>query len=193
MANYFFKPWIGQNYNNSKYGKILIFGESHYHNGENKLNPEFTREVIEEYLSGEYYPAYRIYSNLGLIFNPDDKFELWNNCAYANLIQHALSDADDQPNSAHIETVIPAFWDYINEIKPEKIIFCSKRMWENWLPDNDPRCRMINSINENSKDSTIWEYDYDGGKAVAIGISHPTSYGFSNNDWRPLIQKFIAS
>jgi hypothetical protein len=27
MANYIFKPWIGQKYNNSKYGKILIFDE----------------------------------------------------------------------------------------------------------------------------------------------------------------------
>jgi hypothetical protein len=190
MSKLFFKPWVGKDYENSKYGKILILGESHY-GGEKCQYPEFTHEVIKEYLSGEYYPAYRIYSNLGLIFNESDKYELWHNVAYANLIQYALSDSDAQPNSSHIETIIPAFWEILDLVKPQRIIFCSKRLWNNWLPDNDTRCRMVGTINENSKESAVWEYNYNGGKAMAIGINHPTSFGFSNNQWRPLILKFI--
>jgi hypothetical protein len=50
---------------------------------------------------------------------------------------------------------------------------------------------MVGTINENSKESAVWEYNYNGGKAMAIGINHPTSFGFSNNQWRPLILKFI--
>jgi hypothetical protein len=191
MKNLSFKPWIGANYENPKYGKFLILGESHYGDVDS-INSNFTTEVLEEYLSGEYYPAYRIYSNLGLIFNENDKYELWNNCAYANLIQHFMNDKDAQPSSAQLESIIPAFWELLELLKPDKIIICSKRMWENWLPDNDSRCRMIDEIKTESKYSSVWEYDHSSGKTLAIGINHPTSIGFSNNEWRPLIQKFIV-
>jgi hypothetical protein len=192
MSNIKFIPFISEGFNNNpKFGKILVFGESHY--GEDHQNDiTFTNEVIDEFLSGENYPAYRIYTNIGLLFNESDKYDFWKNGAYSNLIQGFMSDCDDQPNKSHIDTVIPAFWEILDLVKPEKIIICSSRAWNNWMPDSDPRCKKIDDISEGECSSSIWEYNYNGGTCTAIGINHPTSFGFSSNKWRPLIQKFIA-
>jgi hypothetical protein len=192
IFNIKFNPWISENFKNgtSKYGKILIFGESHY-GVDNEDDSNFTIDVINEFLDGETYSAYKMYTNIGLLFNENDKLDIWQNCAYSNLIQYFMSDCDDQPQKEQLESIIPAFWNILELVKPEKVIICSKRAWENWMPDSDERCRKIDEVSIDNLFSSIWEYDYSGGKCKAIGINHPTSIGFSHNKWRPLVQKFI--
>ncbi|HEX8334099.1 MAG TPA: hypothetical protein VF622_15875, partial [Segetibacter sp.] len=110
-----FQPWKGENFGIGKYGRLLIVGESHYTEDDPKYdNPnELTTEVVQKFIDGEYDISF--YRNLGLLFNKEDRYELWKNVAFTNAIQRGLHDARTQPEKEDIETVIPAFWKLIEE------------------------------------------------------------------------------
>ncbi len=184
-----FKPWVSENYTNltSKFGKVLILGESHYGSEKDK-HENFTIQVVLEVINGKYCAGYRHFTLLGRLFNPD-RNEIFKNCAFANLIQDILSEPGENPTKSQIETIVPAFWAILNEVKPDKVIITSTRLWENWMPDDDKRCSRIGELKESGKFSTIWEYSYNQGKCIAIGINHTRARDFYS--WRPLVEKFI--
>ena len=41
--------------------------------------------------------------------------------------------APAQPTQVDIEPINKAFWYYLEELKPNKIIVCSQRAWSSWL------------------------------------------------------------
>jgi hypothetical protein len=65
-------------------------------------------------------------------------------------------------------------------------------MWEYWMPDNDERGNFIKKISVNDKNSTIWQYNYEGGSCTAMGINHPSSF-FSYSEWKPIVEEFLLS
>jgi hypothetical protein len=189
MEKLTFGPWIGSNYQTSPHGRLLLIGESHYLDNEN-VTDTLTSEVIQKFVNGDY--SINFYKNMGLLFNPQNPKELWQNVAFANAIQNGLPDSTSQPEKEDIATVVPAFWILLDLLKPEKVLVCSKRMWNYWLPDKDPRGSFIDHISENGKNSTVWKYNYTSGHCFAMGINHPSSY-FSYADWNPLVMKFMMS
>lgn len=49
MSHLTFYPWIGKNYSRSRYGKLLIIGDSHYfNNGLPNYLASFTKAQITE-------------------------------------------------------------------------------------------------------------------------------------------------
>lgn len=205
-----FQPWVSEHYRNSngKYGRLLILGESHYYeedDNEDEKDEEisstedfnvvvnenrFTSAVVQDFLENKHnIPFYR---NIGLLFNPLNKYEVWNQVAFANGIQIALSNPSSQPTNEEIATVKNAFWLLLDNLNPDKILVCSKRMWNYWLPDDSTRGRYIKMITENNKTSTIWEYQLDNNKCNAMGINHPSKY-FSYNNWRPIVENFLSN
>lgn len=186
------KPWISDNYNspNPKFGKILILGESHY--GEpSKDDTNFTINVIEDVLTGRVCQGYRYFTMLGRLFNPDDRNDIFNNCAFANLIQEILEaprvhPTYEQKNNSHI-----AFWAILKKTNPDKIIVTSSRAWNNWLPDDDDRGSKIDTITVDGRSSNVWHYEQKGVfKCQAIGIGHPAGRGFYS--WRGVVNEFLA-
>ena len=205
-----FQPWVSEAYTNNsgKYGKLLIIGESHYTEESDESEKDdvqkandilskkedykvnFTSKMIEGFIENEW--DINFYRNIGLLFNPSDRYEIWKNVAFANAIQIALQTSDSQPNPNDIETVKNAFWLLLENLKPEKVIICSKRMWEKWLPDSDPRGRGISDINLDNLHSTVWEYNLNGNICHAIGINHPSSF-FSYSRWEPFVKLFLQN
>lgn len=209
-----FQPWISESYlkNEGIYGKLLIVGESHYMEDEDEENEmeemkdrideeikeienktssdELTSVIIEGYINKKWNIAF--YRNIGLLFNVENRYEVWHNVAFANLIQVALKKSDAQPSEEEIKTVIPAFWELLENVKPDKVLICSKRMWTDWMPDDDKRCKSIGSLEINGKHSNVWEYKYSQGACKAIGINHPSWKGFSYKDWGPIVKEFLA-
>lgn len=64
-------------------------------------------------------------------------------------------------------------------------------MWTEWLTEGPRKC--ISFIDENDKKSEVWEYEYDNGKCLVIGIWHPSRiWGNSYKDWSPMVNKFLS-
>lgn len=186
------KPWISDNYKspNPKFGKILILGESHY--GEASENDEdFTINVIDDVLTGRVCQGYRYFTMLGSLFNPDDRNDIFNNCAFANLIQEILEAPRVHPTEDELDTIQEAFWEILRFTKPEKVIVTSYRAWDKWLPDDDTRGKQIDTITVEGRTSNVWQYEQEGVfKCQAIGIGHPAGRGFYS--WRGVVNEFLA-
>ena len=203
-----FQPWIPESYydSNNPYGKLLILGESHYGVGEEESNSndvsitetivnigkgnQTTSIVVDGYISRKW--DINFFRNLGLSFNKEDRYEIWKNAAFANAIQKSLVGADSQPTREEIETIKPALWLLIENLKPQKMLVCSQRMWQYWLPDEDSRCNLIGHIAAEEKKSNVWRYKHEDGFCYAIAINHPSKF-FSYESFTPLIKKFITT
>ncbi len=200
-----FNPWIPENYGSGKFGKLLIIGESHYYDEDDQEDQKdeiefdnydsvvdehsFTKDIITGYLDGSFNISF--YRNIGLLFNPNDRFEIWREAAFVNLIQTALSSSKSQPSNEHIKLAKENFFPILDRLDPDKILVCSRRMWNNWLPDESPRGKYITPIEANGKKSTIWEYSLKNKICRAMGINHPSKY-FSYNEWRPIVKSFLS-
>lgn len=202
-----FQPWVSEKYENGtgKYGRLLILGESHYINeddNEGQKDKEasvedtatepginnFTSAIVQEFLDDDHNSPF--FRNLGWLFNPNDNKEVWREVAFANAIQVPLSGAAAQPNQAEIATIKSAFWLLLDNLEPDKILVCSKRMWNYWIPEDKTKCSYKGDISKNGKSSTIWTYNTPSKECLAMGINHPSRY-FSYNNWRPIVMEFL--
>ena len=183
-----FQTYFGKNYENGKYGKLLLLGESHYLD-EDLDSPNLTKEVLKNYLNGLKFKS-PFFRKIGLAFNPEDRYEVWHNVAFSNLIQKGLPNSKSQPNVEQKASVNLAFKILLENINPEKVIILSKRMWTIWLTDDG--CTQNGAVGEDNHRSEVWEYEYPGGKCLVIGIYHPSTRGFSSRAWAPVIKKFLT-
>jgi len=190
-----FQPWIPESYydSNNPYGKLLILGESHYINDfDEKVDySQFTTEKIEDVISSNGCETINYYRNFGKVFYDDPK-DIWIKVAFANLIQVGLVGTKSQPTNDDFKTISPALWLLIENLKPQKMIVTSSRMWNRWFPDKDPRCNKVTLIEAEGKKSEIWRYENEDGYSYAMYVRHP-SRGFSPNAHRPLIKKFLET
>ena len=209
-----FQPWISDAYRNNegKYGRLLILGESHYTSDkptydeaqkdfdseellsfdlpeEKKYFGKFTEDIVTEFINEE--SDINFFRNLGLLFNPYDRIEVWKNVAFANGIQTLLLESNGQPTKNEISTVKEAFWSLLDNLKPDRVLVCSQRMWNYWLPDDNERGYLLTHHYANGKHSTIWKYNREGGHTFAMAINHPSKY-FSYSNWEPLVKSFIS-
>lgn len=191
-----FQPWVGKEYDSKE--KILLLGESHYMDEEpdedddfSRGYEEFTRQVIgENYLAGKEMrtPFFR---KIGLMFNHDNEFKIWNEVAFSNLIQIGLWKAKSQPSPKELATIAPAFNLLLDHLKPNKVIVLSRRMWNYWIPEDNGQ--NITKIEENGKWSTIWKFNYQGGSCLAMSTIHPSRMlGNTCHSWKPLIDRFLS-
>src|SRR5687767_14594410 len=91
-----FQPYYGPNYETGKYGKLLLLGESHYLN-EEVATSKMTSEVIQNALEETGFKS-PFFKNTGKLFNDENWKELYENIAFANLIQTGLRNSKSQPD-----------------------------------------------------------------------------------------------
>lgn len=187
-----FQPWVGQDYGKSEYGRLLLVGESHYLNND-KATSNLTTLVVRNHLKDSMIPPFYMISpffrKAGHIFDSINCHSLWKKVAFANLIQTGLKDSTQQPTVAEKNSVNESFRLLLDDLKPEKVIVLSKRMWTKWMTGGI--CHQVTAINAANKRSEVWEYEYNTGKCIVIGISHPSSPGFSSKSYTPLLNKFL--
>jgi hypothetical protein len=191
-----FQPWVGSRYYDN--GNLFLFGESHYlddvPNEEDDFSAGYdnmTIETIRDNHLAEKDMRTPYFRNIGRLFYPNDYYTIWNEISFANAIQIGMPNAKSQPGSREIATIAPAFKLYLDVLKPSKVLVLSKRLWNYWLPEDNGQ--YVRQISANGKYSTVWEYQYEGGRCLAMGIKHPSwMFGYSCHDWRPLVDKFLS-
>ena len=184
-----FQPWIGENYETNPKGRILLLGESHYLNGE-KETSDFTTQVVNNFKNHFEDFNSPFFERIGKIFDSKDCFKIWNNVAFANLIQSGLDKAKTQPLDEDWETINPAFEKLLAALKPDKVIVFSKRIFNYCLNEDDAIC--LKEIKANNKKAEIYQYTRNQHKSFVIGVNHASRmFGNSCLDWTPLIKKFI--
>ncbi len=194
MNSLLFEPWIGPEYGQSKYGRLLIVGESHYF-----LRPEYdylnyTKKVIGG-LGNSKEEDNNFYIKVGKIFKPDNYLDIWPKVAFANAIQYPYQQSRADILPEHYKTVEPAIREYLERTRPSKMIVFSMGIWRDGLP---PVITWGNPI-ENLEDpifkrrSNVWKFEYKDGACYGIGVHHPSSIQppFNPDEWRPLIEAFL--
>ena len=130
-------PWVGKNYQlNDK--KILVVGESHYANNNEKDPAEqmcnvdhvaddinFTRYIIyESRILKDYAP--KTLDNINRVLVGCNNFEgklLWNNIAFYNFIQRPMKTVDERPSWEDFLNGWRTFADVVKILKPTACIF----------------------------------------------------------------------
>ena len=184
MQNLTFSPWIGKNYGNSEYGKLLIIGDSHYFNNGLPNNLEnFTKAQIAELddISSNFHKT------ILKIFNHHTHQEFWHKIAFANAVQSAFTNADQVPTNAEKDIAERAFKEYLEIVKPEKVIVFSSRLWEHFF-NKSGWGNHLGKINDRWN---VRALDYVGGTCKAMGLHHPSSRGFSVPEFQKVIQDFL--
>lgn len=183
-----FQPWIGNEYGENNSDRLLLLGESHYLQGEENHQSDFTTQVVTNFLNDEQMET-PYFKRINLLFNQDKSF--WDKIAFANLIQSGLDVSKSQPTEEDLSTIAPAYKILLNTLKPNKVVVLSKRMWDYWIPFEGGI-----EIIPKKPDSIaleVWQYEYDGGTCLATGIKHPSRlFGNSYKEWIPVIKKFMA-
>ena len=184
-----FEPWIGDNYETNKDGKILLLGESHYC-GEEEASCGFTREVIQGRIDKEKMES-PFFDRIEDMFEEIGYKNVWKQVAFSNLIQNPLDASASQPEQKDIATIKPAFERLLADLKPDKIVLFSKRLFEVLPTDN---CYRNADIEINSKKAEVWHYDRNGHISYITGVNHASRmFGNSYKEWVPLIKDFIET
>jgi|SRR5690348_628049 len=186
MATRFYDPWKGENYENHKASasKLLILGESHY--GKDAERGDATITLTKQYVSGKM--NHRFWTNTMNVVRghtgstEKDREAFWHQVAFYNYVQ-ASAGAKPRvaPNDQLFKNSEDAFFSTLDELKPQAILVLSKRLWLK-LPGTGPKSRAGEPLEADGETRESWIYNYDGGRALATPINHPSS-GFSWPRW----------
>jgi len=185
MSHLTFYPWIGKNYSQSRYGKLLIIGDSHYfNNGLPNYLANFTKAQITELddIAGSFHKT------ILKIFGYEKHAEFWENVAFANAVQSAFTSSNQIPTVAEKHKAELAFREYLNLLKPEKVIVFSSRLWEHFFN----KVGWGNHLGKINNRWNIRDLDYNGGSCKAIGLHHPSTRGFNVPEFQNIISKFLS-
>ncbi|WP_153448265.1 hypothetical protein [Vibrio algicola] len=193
MSNVFFRPWIGEHFNNENSlfdNKILVLGDSHYcEDGDleqgTKSSSDLTTEVMTVYLDQNQTASWKgTYSKFMNSFIANSQLtnqsrsNLWNSVAFYNYLQvsagtgarqtHHYSYAESKHQSALLEI--------INELQPDVIISWGNKVWDA-IPDDFGYGRYSDNP---IFDNCCCVYPFKNKEIKLIGITHPsTSYDSS--------------
>jgi hypothetical protein len=203
MKNVFFKPYVGKNYSEKGYlgKKLLILGESHYCSGiqdkdcqcgkaEKCLqSPEcedFTNEVLNRFLdykkglceSETWMTTFTRFTNifLGEQVSNEKLLEFWDNLMFYNYVQKAMIGSRTSPQEQDFEVSENAFFEILEEYKPDLIIVWGARLEER-LPQKHKTLSDFEILNEAGH--KFHYYEVVGKRIPAYAIYHPSSSSFS--------------
>lgn len=192
----FFKPWVGENYENGINGKkILVLGESHHCDDDKCLDcgttntkhdcNSFTQKVILNYFSykEKKYPfdrwmnTFTKFANIlnGKKLSDPEQIDFWESVAFYNYVQKALTGPRISPTQDEFNNSLPAFHYLIENLKPDLIIIWGMRLWYN-LPKG-----IFFVIENNAKNIPIHYYKKDNIKIPLKVIYHPASSKLNYN------------
>lgn len=184
MSNLTFHPWIGKNYHQSHYDKLLIIGDSHYFNTAIPNNlAEFTKAQIAELDD----IASNFHKTILKIFEHQKHEDFWSKVAFANAIQSSFTSSNQVPTTGEKNKAELAFKEYLDLIKPNKVIVFSSRLWEHFF-NKTGWGKHIDKINDRWN---VRELNYNGGNCMAIGLHHPSSRGFTTSEFQNIIAEFL--
>lgn len=202
MDRPYFEPWVGRNYKNGGiFGKkILALGDSHYCDscvdcgvaGGVSCIPDFTKEVISDYLDGYYgkqgWPTTMKKFERLISGNENtersDAIAIWNSISFYNFLQTANNSNARVPYyGEYYEKSLPYFWTVLDELSPDIVIVWGKKVW-GYLPIEGWVYEPVEGYNE------IGYYVRNEKKITFIDIYHP-SYPHSLEEESRIIKRII--
>src|SRR5579872_4866203 len=96
LPGVFFAPWRGDRFGESRWGRLLILGESHYE-GDVPPTSAWTIEEVTAYLDGIRVKSF--WTKIGQVVTGDEAWQydrrvFWNSVAFYNYVQEAVTGSD---------------------------------------------------------------------------------------------------
>lgn len=197
-------PWIGKDFAEQG-NRILIIGESHYYNPEEKGSFEkhqtktFTREVISEMAIQRDYYGTRIFQNFHKAIFGNDNFDtekFYNVISFYNFIQKPMNTNKGRPTYNDFLDSWASFVEVINVLKPTICIFIGTSAadaFNEYVSKNDikytavERIEKIGSNYAKSCSITIDSIDFP------IHFIKHTSQYFSWSGWNEYLKRTIPA
>jgi hypothetical protein len=165
-----FNPWRGDRYNSGF--KVLIVGESQADASDEPSHPNETIHYVKTHAIA-CAPSLMFFKKLtklllGLQHEPtlDEREALWHRAAFCNYLQHRMSAARQKTTSEMWNKAREPFNQTVQELKPDFILVCSKRVGEALPP-------------------------IDIGIASAQ-VNHPCSRGWAYGKWAPVVRHALT-
>ena len=188
-------PYVGNNYNNTK-PKILILGLSVYDkegisettaqsyiNGliNKEWNYAFFTKIQNTFCNEKHWDkiSYKNYSlNVDLF---------WNDFCFYEYIQDKMNHPKEKTPEVYWENAKEPFIEVLKELKPDIVIALGYETYDN-LPEFGE-----GSITIKYKENVMytWKYNVDNKDIYVCRVQHPSSFGFNQEIWGKLFQKFI--
>jgi len=158
MTNFFLRPWVGKNYNDSGFNgnRILVLGESCYCGECPDCAKEGTQEWWEEeewkvcrdkipdvvngflsYKNGDpkkwSMRTYRRFTDIfmGHKCTPEETQKFWNSFVLHTYVQTSLERPSISPSQDEWATGEKPFFEVLAEYNPDVIIAWGRRLWNN--------------------------------------------------------------
>lgn len=206
MKHVFFKPWIGKDYETGGmfHKKILVVGESHYCGGcldcgniaDADECADFTTDhCIKPLLEGTvdgWTPTFRKFerSLVNRKTSLEESNQIWNSLAFYNYLQKSMEDVRQAGNYDDYVAAEPAFFEVLEELRPDVIIAWGvTRMYDN-MPGGDRFEAAEDIVVDNYHVRNGWYRLGDGKKVRTIWIYHP-SVGYSWEWWNKVINEIL--
>ena len=204
MKNVFFKPWVGKDYESGGiFGKrILVLGEAHLCDAgckecgkvENAEEcADFTSSnCIKVLLSGEtasWTGTFRKFerSLVGRDTDQEESCKIWNSVAFYNYVQRAIDGSRKSPEWVDFRNSEDAFFEVIDELKPDLIIVWGATRMYDGLPGGE-RWREGDSLNVDGTPIKNGYYRLANGKETRVlWVYHPSA-GYSRERWNNVIK-----
>ena len=204
MDNLKWEPYIGKKFEKGiSQKKILIVGESHYHNGSEKSilkinKSNFTKIVIEEMAVKKEYWSTKFFQNFHKTFVGSDNFKgesLWDYLAFYNFIQRPMSTNKERPNNSDFIKGWSSFFEVLDNLKPDICIFLGTTSSHYFSKFKKKRTdfktlefkRMDKVGNSYPRYAKIIKSDY---RIDLYFLKHTSSY-YSWKKWRGFLQRNI--
>jgi hypothetical protein len=199
-------PWIGDNYYSlSKENRLLIVGESHYHDNtpasiEKHNSPSFTSKVIEELAIERKYYRTKIFPNLHRALFRNDNFDsttFWNLVSFYNFIQKPMVTNKKRPSSDEYYNSWFPFLEIVKILNPKTCLFIGTSAADSLfqaLQNTDFKTEGVtreDKISNAFAKTALLKYR-EGDETSLIFIRH-TSQMFSWEKWNDYLQKKIPN
>ena len=184
MAKIIFKPFVGSNYpNGGIFGKkILVLGESHYCD-ESEVYENLTYDVLQKYLHHEvnegWMNTFKKFERalVGNTTTEDDSRRIWESLAFYNFLQVPMGDARIAGQPEDYKNAVEPFFEVLNQLQPDYLIVCGKRLWANLPYDNwtDEKSVVVDNY-----ENPLGTYTLSNGhKVITTPVYHHPSASFS--------------
>lgn len=190
-------PWIGKNY--SKKG-LLIFGESHYEDGDEwQEGNKFTSRIITEKRYDNTNGKWTLHNNVEKsVLNSSEvslteRRKFWDSVTYFNLVQRLLDSREraDRPTDYDFDEGWEVFLNVIEVLEPRFVLVLGKASYGRlcyYL--NNSQKDWIKEENISNTNEKIFNLKKNDIKIKIVFINHPSgSFGFNYKKWASLIDE----
>lgn len=146
MSKVRFQPYIGEFYNDSRYGiRLLVLGESHY-DDDYSAGSDFTSYVVDQnaFVAGTSFftKLTKLLKGTDADLTEEDRVEAWKHIAFYNYVQEIVGDtARISPTTEMWEAAREPFEEVVNRLKPNVILVLGVNLW-NQMYNLPPECQV---------------------------------------------------